>query len=147
MAVFCGSAVPGLKSGTARRTFSTPRLVPVLTQSCANRAGLTRQEQSIRARECSRTWKLIARRRKCGLADSCIRLKIQNLLYGNILFVYAAIRNIFSIVLKLLIDVRFPFCTRCRCLNHLCTRRIRSEEHTSELQSRQYLVCRLLLEK
>src|SRR3712207_6988322 len=27
------------------------------------------------------------------------------------------------------------------------TRWIRSEEHTSELQSRQYLVCRLLLEK
>src|SRR3712207_8181149 len=27
------------------------------------------------------------------------------------------------------------------------TERIRSEEHTSELQSRQYLVCRLLLEK
>src|SRR5438445_10181113 len=27
------------------------------------------------------------------------------------------------------------------------TRGIRSEEHTSELQSRQYLVCRLLLEK
>src|SRR3712207_7788612 len=27
------------------------------------------------------------------------------------------------------------------------TRRCRSEEHTSELQSRQYLVCRLLLEK
>src|SRR3712207_7641398 len=27
------------------------------------------------------------------------------------------------------------------------TRRLRSEEHTSELQSRQYLVCRLLLEK
>src|SRR3712207_7158355 len=26
-------------------------------------------------------------------------------------------------------------------------RKIRSEEHTSELQSRQYLVCRLLLEK
>src|SRR3712207_6882248 len=26
-------------------------------------------------------------------------------------------------------------------------RQIRSEEHTSELQSRQYLVCRLLLEK
>src|SRR3712207_7760996 len=31
---------------------------------------------------------------------------------------------------------------------HLASRRIiRSEEHTSELQSRQYLVCRLLLEK
>src|SRR3712207_6980155 len=27
------------------------------------------------------------------------------------------------------------------------TRKARSEEHTSELQSRQYLVCRLLLEK
>src|SRR3712207_6949344 len=33
-----------------------------------------------------------------------------------------------------------------RC--HLrCVRHGRSEEHTSELQSRQYLVCRLLLEK
>src|SRR3712207_5034950 len=29
----------------------------------------------------------------------------------------------------------------------LCAGRSRSEEHTSELQSRQYLVCRLLLEK
>src|SRR3712207_7734818 len=32
----------------------------------------------------------------------------------------------------------------CRCGNVGC---LRSEEHTSELQSRQYLVCRLLLEK
>src|SRR3712207_7168349 len=30
---------------------------------------------------------------------------------------------------------------------HLLNVRTRSEEHTSELQSRQYLVCRLLLEK
>src|SRR3712207_8799099 len=30
---------------------------------------------------------------------------------------------------------------------HLVSVRGRSEEHTSELQSRQYLVCRLLLEK
>src|SRR3712207_6878958 len=30
---------------------------------------------------------------------------------------------------------------------HVGTTRERSEEHTSELQSRQYLVCRLLLEK
>src|SRR3712207_7412247 len=30
---------------------------------------------------------------------------------------------------------------------HDCSRDRRSEEHTSELQSRQYLVCRLLLEK
>src|SRR3712207_7863953 len=35
------------------------------------------------------------------------------------------------------------------CRNKRCSvgRRSRSEEHTSELQSRQYLVCRLLLEK
>src|SRR3712207_7348817 len=54
------------------------------------------------------------------------------------------------------------FCPLCRYVgrryrtNYLflsslsCTERhtpIRSEEHTSELQSRQYLVCRLLLEK
>src|SRR3712207_8949855 len=32
------------------------------------------------------------------------------------------------------------------CCNR-CQRHFRSEEHTSELQSRQYLVCRLLLEK
>src|SRR3712207_7366116 len=31
----------------------------------------------------------------------------------------------------------------CRCT----TSEVRSEDHTSELQSRQYLVCRLLLEK
>src|SRR3712207_7593033 len=30
---------------------------------------------------------------------------------------------------------------------HVAGARARSEEHTSELQSRQYLVCRLLLEK
>src|SRR3712207_7725916 len=36
-----------------------------------------------------------------------------------------------------------------RLVRPLCKNRvqIRSEEHTSELQSRQYLVCRLLLEK
>src|SRR3712207_7322955 len=36
-----------------------------------------------------------------------------------------------------------------RCTSSAATRRRlwRSEEHTSELQSRQYLVCRLLLEK
>src|SRR3712207_7147120 len=34
--------------------------------------------------------------------------------------------------------------TTCSCTPTTCAR---SEEHTSELQSRQYLVCRLLLEK
>src|SRR5258707_2186055 len=46
---------------------------------------------------------------------------------------------------------RRPF-DRLRCLGVdefqlLCADVVRSEEHTSELQSRQYLVCRLLLEK
>src|SRR3712207_8423211 len=36
---------------------------------------------------------------------------------------------------------------RKRGARYLLSRRARSEEHTSELQSRQYLVCRLLLEK
>src|SRR5947209_20180318 len=35
----------------------------------------------------------------------------------------------------------------CRGVKAIATRAGRSEEHTSELQSRQYLVCRLLLEK
>src|SRR3712207_8090208 len=34
-----------------------------------------------------------------------------------------------------------------RCANCHPSGDVRSEEHTSELQSRQYLVCRLLLEK
>src|SRR5258707_10708132 len=33
------------------------------------------------------------------------------------------------------------------CAARVARVRLRSEEHTSELQSRQYLVCRLLLEK
>src|SRR3712207_8283807 len=36
---------------------------------------------------------------------------------------------------------------RVRLVDLAAAREIRSEEHTSELQSRQYLVCRLLLEK
>src|SRR3712207_7496122 len=38
-------------------------------------------------------------------------------------------------------EMKFDKCGGCTVLA------IRSEEHTSELQSRQYLVCRLLLEK
>src|SRR3712207_6921134 len=36
---------------------------------------------------------------------------------------------------------------RCSHVGYIYMARLRSEEHTSELQSRQYLVCRLLLEK
>src|SRR3712207_7203895 len=41
----------------------------------------------------------------------------------------------------------FRFCQGSRQVAHLARQGGRSEEHTSELQSRQYLVCRLLLEK
>src|SRR3712207_8502977 len=40
-----------------------------------------------------------------------------------------------------------PYGAALRVLVSTATGRRRSEEHTSELQSRQYLVCRLLLEK
>src|SRR5258707_11111196 len=47
------------------------------------------------------------------------------------------------------IDANCPpdCCTNGLRLNNSSTSIRRSEEHTSELQSRQYLVCRLLLEK
>src|SRR3712207_8561926 len=41
----------------------------------------------------------------------------------------------------------YSFNSRLRVLNAFLQALVRSEEHTSELQSRQYLVCRLLLEK
>src|SRR3712207_8682126 len=40
-----------------------------------------------------------------------------------------------------------PYHFMCRWIGRWAVRYYRSEEHTSELQSRQYLVCRLLLEK
>src|SRR3712207_7867954 len=40
-----------------------------------------------------------------------------------------------------------PSRRRCGGRSCYCCSTTRSEEHTSELQSRQYLVCRLLLEK
>src|SRR3712207_7195049 len=40
-----------------------------------------------------------------------------------------------------------PFALSGHARRRGCQRAVRSEEHTSELQSRQYLVCRLLLEK
>src|SRR3712207_7926829 len=43
--------------------------------------------------------------------------------------------------------IRSVISTITRATNNGVAYRIRSEEHTSELQSRQYLVCRLLLEK
>src|SRR3712207_7368158 len=48
---------------------------------------------------------------------------------------------------RLAFDVLSDDQQRLRGLHHCLQQRQRSEEHTSELQSRQYLVCRLLLEK
>src|SRR3712207_9015433 len=44
-------------------------------------------------------------------------------------------------------SVRIEILSSIPLSRRACARRSRSEEHTSELQSRQYLVCRLLLEK
>src|SRR3712207_7799991 len=45
------------------------------------------------------------------------------------------------------VEVHVPTVRRAVLVQQPLQRRQRSEEHTSELQSRQYLVCRLLLEK
>src|SRR3712207_8770478 len=52
------------------------------------------------------------------------------------------------------VEAQLRSCEECRMLRDdirqgaiEMSRLLRSEEHTSELQSRQYLVCRLLLEK
>src|SRR3712207_8160429 len=47
----------------------------------------------------------------------------------------------------LLEDKRFALALHFRAVPDMEPKLDRSEEHTSELQSRQYLVCRLLLEK
>src|SRR5947209_19390181 len=44
-------------------------------------------------------------------------------------------------------DFKESLTSSCTTLSLSPTAQYRSEEHTSELQSRQYLVCRLLLEK
>ena len=46
-----------------------------------------------------------------------------------------------------LIPIPVFACSKCNHVNDEFLPLQRSEEHTSELQSRQYLVCRLLLEK
>src|SRR3712207_8982519 len=46
-----------------------------------------------------------------------------------------------------LVDVHLHGRVLTRCAGRHGLGQLRSEEHTSELQSRQYLVCRLLLEK
>src|SRR3712207_8149226 len=56
-------------------------------------------------------------------------------------FIYAALGVIYAVLLALVVIAVWEEFGRARVMVE------RSEEHTSELQSRQYLVCRLLLEK
>src|SRR3712207_7301837 len=64
-------------------------------------------------------------------------------------FFKGCIRGEHALVLCHLTDLAvIPFNSICRIYKLTDSRSVlRSEEHTSELQSRQYLVCRLLLEK
>src|SRR3712207_8280501 len=55
--------------------------------------------------------------------------------------------NTYEIALKLRHDVKSGINLGYSKILEEVNKAIRSEEHTSELQSRQYLVCRLLLEK
>src|SRR3712207_7311997 len=73
------------------------------------------------------------------------------------LFPYTTLfRSLLSVTLYVLVARVYPAALRPRMFAAFSTAwvvpslvgpAIRSEEHTSELQSRQYLVCRLLLEK
>src|SRR3712207_8681109 len=65
------------------------------------------------------------------------------LAFGVTLFVLIALGLVWLFVLSMIIVRREEGDLRWATVK----RRLRSEEHTSELQSRQYLVCRLLLEK
>src|SRR3712207_8008981 len=66
------------------------------------------------------------------------------------LFPYTTLFRSGSTPARLMSSASSPSCTRTRRSSSSRTTSEpapRSEEHTSELQSRQYLVCRLLLEK
>ena len=52
-----------------------------------------------------------------------------------------------AIIMEILIDNNNNINNNKQIVNKESKVCVRSEEHTSELQSRQYLVCRLLLEK
>src|SRR5438445_10072525 len=58
-------------------------------------------------------------------------------------YYYVALENASREAARVLIDFPYEYDDSVGCI----AGNRRSEEHTSELQSRQYLVCRLLLEK
>src|SRR3712207_7712567 len=61
----------------------------------------------------------------------------------RVVLVFVVLVFVFAVLVTAVVAVLVPFCMGMR----VAMRMVRSEEHTSELQSRQYLVCRLLLEK
>src|SRR3712207_8491519 len=65
--------------------------------------------------------------------------------HGNAPQLIAAISR--GVMLTGGLPMRFPTISIHESFAHPTSMYLRSEEHTSELQSRQYLVCRLLLDK
>src|SRR3989442_8873623 len=61
------------------------------------------------------------------------------------LFPYTTLFRSATVTADQLVEMLGDTFSRTRCC--LCNDQLRSEEHTSELQSRPHLVCRLLLEK
>src|SRR5690606_40867360 len=85
----------------------------------------------------------IGRTVKNSLPHDAMKRDMAAILYNNILFI---------ITLKLNIQTKSEISRPWVAIGCVVTQRrhqlwIRSEEHTSELQSRENLVCRLLLEK
>src|SRR3712207_9026471 len=80
------------------------------------------------------------RSRRVGFSQRLGRwdVKLSPYLYVSPFFVLFAITGLFPLVYTAFVSVHEW---------HLIGGQGRSEEHTSELQSRQYIVCRLLLEK
>src|SRR5437762_9682316 len=102
----------------------------------------TRTESGVRYRE-ERTHKIcraevLAMNRRDFLQSGGI---------ASVSLAFAKAERLFSQVTTLDRWRTFQVTTRVEVLKTSGTTRIRSEEHTSELQSPMYLVCRLLLEK
>src|SRR5205823_10129761 len=81
-------------------------------------------------------------RRESGLLESFTHHACFSLLRS-----YFAIAHRLTIIGREKLPLHGPFVLVANHCSHLDAQTVRSEEHTSELQSLAYLVCRLLLEK
>src|SRR3712207_7999465 len=74
---------------------------------------------------------------------------IKNEISNGIIYDRLQLVNYKQYLEMLHMDLGLGYCVLVKKRSDTCENieKIRSEEHTSELQSRQYLVCRLLLEK